>query len=784
MKRICAILLCLCLILTGCKSNKSDDEVNQTVKDKDTIVTPAINNEGGSNDGSTENSNEDYNKNGTVSEVDGDEKGGFITLKLNAEWSKAKSAKLLKPVYESPIYEAKVKPYITANDLSNVENISQFSGFTKKQISMMVKNGFVVLPATNTRMHYVYDSNEYKGVPNFITSDSVLHLYHQFYDKSLMSVESGFLYKDMDLLTKQMLDKSILLLNELKDEDLKTLQKKNIIYFLVARMLMLQTSEVTVEVAADLYDIAKQEYDLIDKAEGYTQSPLLTIQLDYSQFTVRGHYTRSKELGRYFKTMMWFGLAPYSFLEKEEYNYENVLQALLMTYTTFAESEVTCDAELWSNIYQPTVEYVGLSDDIDVFTMNGLRLSVFGENEDPNIYDDEAYYDKLLEAVKELPEPQIQAELVSIDAPTGKQFRYMGQRYILDSYILQELIDPKLRPIPSSLDVMGTLGSNVAEDLLVKVYKPQEEWPEYTEKYNKLEEKVTNYSSDIWKKNLYNGWLWSLKDSLAEYDTTSGMPFFMTTAAWKYKALNTALGSYTELKHDTVLYGKQAMAEMGGPNVFADQHYVEPNVSLYNKLLYLTNYTISVLEDRSMLNEKLLEGANSYKNLLNLLIDCSKKELNNEPLTEDEKNQLLRYGGTMENITQKFIEGVTGDYASFELSDMLVSDIATYESSYLSLGTGYFDEIYVVVPVDGKLYLSKGVVYSFYEFNSDKRLTDEEWWALQGITIKHEEYADFPEQSEPSDQLPEQPTWINTFKSDVNNVIIESLEVNWDKLSE
>jgi hypothetical protein len=185
-----------------------------------------------------------------------------------------------------------------------------------------------------------------------------------------------------------------------------------------------------------------------------------------------------------------------------------------------------------------------------------------------------------------------------------------------------------------------------------------------------------------------------------------------------------------------------------------------------------------------MLNEKLSEGANSYKDLLKLLIECSKKELNNESLTEEENSRLLRYGGTMENISQKFLEGITGDYANFEVSDMLVSDITTYKSTYLSVGTGFFDQIYVVVPVKGKLYLSRGVVYSFYEFTSDKRLTDEEWWALQGITVKHEEYADYSELSEPSEQLPKQPVWIDTFKSDVNNVIIEALEVNWNNLNE
>src|SRR5690606_37834900 len=105
--------------------------------------------------------------------------------------------------------------------------------------------------------------------------------------------------------------------------------------------------------------------------------------------------------------------------------------------------------------YQPTKQYVGESDDIHVFMMNGLRLEVFGENDDPNIFNDGEYYDRLVQAVKDLPEPKIQGKFIKdsdliddpITTPTAKQFRYMGQRYIMDSYIMQELIIPILRPM-------------------------------------------------------------------------------------------------------------------------------------------------------------------------------------------------------------------------------------------------------------------------------------------------------------------------------------------------
>ena len=75
--------------------------------------------------------------------------------------------------------------------------------------------------------------------------------------------------------------------------------------------------------------------------------------------------------------------------------------------------------------------------------------------------------------------------------------------------------------------------------------------------------------------------------------------------------------------------------------------------------------------------------------------------------------------------------------------------------------------------------MTRGAVYSSYEFVSGERLTDENWWKLQGITIIHSDYADYPEIGEPSKDLPSQPDWVKSFKSDHNEVRTKSLEVDW-----
>lgn len=763
MNKLISVILCICLFITGCSKGTEEDSINE----------------------SSGKVTEEYIDSG-VQDDEGD-KGPIPTLlKLNREWAAVTLAGVSQPDFIMPTFEPKVEPYVIEKDLSNIENIDQFSGFTKEQIEMISENGFIVLPSTDTRMYYVYDSNEYTKVPNFITTDTVLHLYHQFFDKSLMHIESEYLYNYMDILTNQMLDKSIRLLDKLEDKDMKLLQEKNIVYFLVARMLMRNTTDLDLKVSEELLTIAKKEYELIEASVGFIKSPLFDLDVDYSQFTIRGHYTRTEELGRFFRALIWFGTAPLPFTDIDgNIIYDNIIQALLMSYTTFLDTEFICDAELWNNIYQPTKQYVGASDDINVFMMNGLRLEVFGENDDPNIFNNDEYYDKLIQAVEDLPEPKIQSKLVTVSTPTGKQFRYMGQRYIMDSYIMQNLMESFLRPLPSALDLMGILGSETAEELMLDYYKPQDEWPEYEDNFYRLKEEVADYEVDTWSENLYNGWLWAIKENLTEYDEDSGMPNFMTSDAWKYKSLNASVGSYTELKHDTVLYGKQGVAEAGGDIYFEEQyHYVEPNVNLYSKLLYLTEHTMAVLSERDMLSSGLEEAATRYQELLKLLIECSIKELRNEKLSEDEYDRLLYYGAIMEGISLTLMLETVDDYESTDLTDMLVTDIATNPGWYLSLGTGFFDHIYVVVPKEGKLYLTRGAVYSSYEFISSKRLTDEEWWELNGIKIEWgESYGTYPIYTEPSEYLPKQPDWIDTFKSNENNVNINSIEVDWGLLN-
>lgn len=770
-RRISIYLLCIIYVMvtifssTGCTKSEnhsvSQDQKNlevETTVDQDDLETADSQDdkkdkskmEGNKTDEGDNTENSKANTSNNLPEGDKQEKESELNFTSEAE------RKNIDVPYMPSNIKAKVENYSIKDNLSNIANLDQFGEFTPEQMNMLIKNGFVVNPSKVEQLFYIYEKNEYKKIPSFITTDSVLQVYHIFYDYSLRVLENEKLLGFAEELTESMLDKSILLYNKINNEDVKKAQLKNIAYFMTASLCL--EGDLPENIPEEAKKMAFEEFELIKSEAGFKESKIFPYKLDYSQYRPRGHYTRNDDFKRYFKAMMWYGQAPFSLYKmvdnKKVRNIEQTMQALLITYSTFLDDGKTDDVTLWENIYDPTVFYVGTADDLNIYNYKDLLVNVYGKNPDINELNDEDKLDRLYLEAEKLPTPKIQAKYTEVDTPVDKQFRFMGQRYIPDSEIIQELVEPIERPIPSGLDVMGVIGSKRAYDIQINHYNEDEKSPNYIAIFNKLKDDFNRLSEDEWKANMYYGWIWTLKGLLKEFD--EGYPSFMTNQAWTDKSLSTALGSWAELKHDTVLYGKQSGAECGGgeepPQI---KGYVEPNIEVYEKLLWLTKYSRENLKERDILVESLESKLQRFEDLLQFLINCSVKELENEELSSDEYNQLLVYGGLLEYLTSSFAgDGIRWFEITSETDKNMavIADIHTIapntfaEGGYFEVGVGPAHEIYVVVPIAGKLYLTRGAVFSYYEFDSTKRLTDEEWQKM----IKE-------------NKTPSQPDWMDSF---------------------
>jgi hypothetical protein len=465
----------------------------------------------------------------------------------------------------------------------------------------------------------------------------------------------------------------------------------------------------------------------------------------------RGHYTRSEALSRYFQAMNWYGQLG---LELDDAQGDGLadrhtLQALLMVRMLLATAWA---GSLWERVYEPTCLFVGTSDDLTWRAYAPLAERCFGAGLPLDALADPARLREFLaQARATMPTPRIAPAFLEADTagnldqtaatPQGRQFRFMGQRFIPDSWVLQQLVYPLVganaageqRYWPMGLDVMAALGSARARELLTARYH-QDGHAGYLRQLDAVTAELAAKPESEWLQNLYWAWLYSLKPLLEPRG--AGYPPFMRTPRWLDKNLVTTQGSWAQLRHDTILYGKPSGAELGGPEEVPVQGYVEPCPDVFGRLAYLARMSRDELRRLNVLPAKLADGYSKFGNMLLFLKDCAEKELTNQTLTKDAYARIQWFGGELERLSLDVVEGGAGISSWFQIAnetDRYMSTIADVHTSFdqcLEVGVGTANRIYVIVPrPSGGLQLAKGGVMSYYEFRwpvSD-RLTDEKW---------------------------------------------------------
>jgi hypothetical protein len=633
-------------------------------------------------------------------------------------------------------------------DLAQVEGADAYE-MSASQRAALSAAGFFVQPPTPGQFrefYQAYESVRYETVPVFATTDAVYHVYHLIFDKMLRDLERDYFIADLKTLTTTMIAASHEQFQQLQGSGLEDQARRNVAFFAVAGQLLGLPDPVPAEAA----DLVSAELALINAAGGFNFSPIWDrpdladdkkLREDYSQYVPRGHYTKSEELKQYFKAMMWYGRM--TFRLRDAFETQRALLATQALRTT-AAADGTPAVALWHNIYDPTTFIVGKADDLSFTEYGALSDSVFGAGAPPSAFADGTKVALFLEAAKALPAPQVNSMWVWIwedktDATKG--FRLMGQRFTLDEYVLGQMMWrnvgtlDKPRGIVSALDFFAALGSEESLSLLRAAGADQYE--NFDKQMTKVRGEISSLQMDSWTQSLYYNWLYSLQPLISVKD--GRFPAFMQTQAWTRKDLHTALGSWTELKHDTILYAKQVMAEMGGGGSPEPPHgYVEPNPEAYARLRALAMMTESGLSGRNLLSETTKGNLDNLIDLLAFMQSVSEKELAGQALTDEEYWRIQYFGGALESFTLAAADR-EGDRSFRDLSDQkaaLVADVATVLDETgaplaLEEAVGQPTLIVVVLP-DSPYRLAIGAVFTYYEFTvaPGDRMTDEAWQAL------------------------------------------------------
>ena len=597
-------------------------------------------------------------------------------------------------------------------NVAGVLNASQLLGGADPALtSMLARNGFAIMPAQHLQLFHVYEANDYHVFPSFVTTDLYLQLYHLYFDALLREVEQQKLMPNLGEFCRQA--RQAVAAIQTDDDARQWLTT----YFDVALSLIDGTEPTDNPDAQHEYRQAVSAENATSEFLGYTDA-----MFEYSLFRPRGHYTRNEVLGRYFRAMMWLQTAAFRTDRPQEMQRAAALAEIVGTNKGLAW--------LYRLMTEPMTWLMGQPDDVSIMQMWELQKN-------------ETDLSSLTAKVDRLAEQQTRIRPKFLRSGRNK-VRLMPQRYQPDAEVLQEMVDyestPTKRATPRGLDVFAAMGNTVAERILIDELQEPKRWDKYKPNLERMKQLMDSID---WQQTVATRWIDALTTVAAPAD--SAAPYFMLAPEWGLKGLNAALASWTELKHDAILYAKQPMgAECGGagPPDPVVQAYVEPNVRFWQKAQELLTQTNTVLQSYGLLTDRAKSISEQMADQIAFLLQASKDELAGRSLSEEQCDQLKHIGATFENLSLDMLRDK--DYELWEWDDVqgpersvaLVADVYTAnadnnpEQSILYEGVGPADEIYVVIEVQGYLWLMRGAVFSYREFTrpyGEQRMNDEEW---------------------------------------------------------
>ncbi len=665
----------------------------------------------------------------------------------------------LREMYPVPVF-LENSPASFSNALF-ADSVFRYYQFTDDEINAVETNGFMVSDRIRYKSFGEAFMTIYKrDLPVYVSSDAILHAIHISYSNILSTIEEGVLFHSIDSLLNNLHGELSSFETKYGDNpDMENSLKDYDVYLTIPRILL--GNDV-----APFYESNQERIDDVLEfinAEQFTAYPLFSDverNLDFSQFTVRGHYTQSEKLGKYFKAMMWLGrtelylitpdAVPYSSLSEEKR--DSIAQR--QTITSYLIEEALKDESSTSHLndIDELISFlVGESDNVIVDHLRYLKDLVGIEDAssltDMDVY--KSFRDALIEepfADQNILSQVLVQDPVNTDGiKPASAFMLLGQRFIIDSYILGNVVFDKIssgarRMLPKSADAMFALGNDHA----LKILEEDLQNYGYSLDLAALRYLVDSFEPEYWQQSFFNLWLNVVRQLNLPGDLTT-LPKFTQTEAWSNKTINTQLAAWAQIRHDNLLYAKQSYT--GGPVCEFPYSYVEPNPEFFEAVATLASFSKTATTSLEAIPDYLKSFMNVYfddvQEISETLKDIAQNQIDGIENTDD---QIVFLQEMMHESFSGCLTTITGWYKDLYFTgetgllkeDFIVADVHTSPFNewgdivgwVLHVGTGPLNLATIVTQLpDGKDYVFVGPVMSFYEQVSVnfKRLTDEEW---------------------------------------------------------
>jgi hypothetical protein len=596
---------------------------------------------------------------------------------------------------------------------------------------LLIENGFVILPdSTYQQFHQPYEYLSYTGEVAYVTTDVAYHSWHLVFSKVLRETEQQVLLPILQELIAGLVEASRRQVDELAGTAVAEYADRVEQYYEAAGTLL----------GLDVGPIGARAQAEVDLALAHTEmttSPITSFHecnpqvspagcVDYTQFKPRGHYTRNEDLERYFRAMSLLGQT--SFFVKEP---ESLRLGVLAARPLVSDPGLL---EMWEALYEPTAFMVGMADDYtpdELIAMTGTIRSA--ALDDPSILAADDLIEDVAAGLLAVREVGINPEAAGV--------RIMGARFVIDSYILDQLAWPNVGEVGeqrvkvSPLDLAAAFGSDFAHE--VQIDAGESDFTNYDEQLAKMQDLIAEREGGDWATTVYDAWLYAIEPMWQPHGTA--FPDYMQTEAWAAKAHQTGFGTYTELKHDTLLYAKQGFAAEGGDDpseVPPPRHWVEPDPVAFERISEMAKLLQDGLSAGRLLAEDQDDLLTTIRvDFLDRLARIARDELDGKPISDTDNEWLGSIGSLLELlwINSSDIDPDLLGPSSSDQDAALIADVFRSTFEVLELGSGRPNEMLVLVPTDDGIFqIATGAVFSYYEFwaAASNRLTDEEWRAM------------------------------------------------------
>jgi Protein of unknown function (DUF3160) len=458
-----------------------------------------------------------------------------------------------------------------------------------EELGKLAEQGFAISARTKfPNMAYGLKTIYASDLPVYISIDPILDAVHNSYDAVLKAVEGAILIPDL-----------LQLLNGARQRNSEVttdaqVRKDLDFYFTVALGLVK---------GAPVPPLAGGDAQLSDKfvksalaATGILPIELFGVnrEIDFSQFTPRGHYTDSPELTRYFQTMMWLGRIEFRLIETKPGGSRVFHRRQLNAMLAMRDVIQGASAESFQRIDAVVSAFVGEHDYMQLGEIDAL-LTDLGASSIADVakIPDQQVAQTILEQgygaqriLSQVIFKKLSTTLQTL--PIDRSFALLGQRYVVDSHVFSEVTydrviprgDDELRILPDPLDAAYAALGNSAALPLLRAGLDRQGYAPQLESMRKL---VDAHEPAFWEENLYNLWLSSLRAlSPADAAAAAELPSVARTERWSRRVLNTQLASWAQLRHDTILYAKQSYTS--GPACEFPDAYVDPYPEAFARL--------------------------------------------------------------------------------------------------------------------------------------------------------------------------------------------------------